>query len=278
VAVIDPMTARVVAQGTVPSAHPLIRNVFRYAHDALWIAQPGTLWRITATGEVRQTALPQGFTATTSTATARWLWLSDGGRLLRIDPADPSATRETAVPAGLGQLLGNGTGLYGTGTNSSEVSILDTDTGERRRSVRQPDGETVMAMVDAGDRVWAIGNCGNVMRVPDGMSTRVSDVSQDLPAVAGLGSLWVGDEVRSEVVRVSLRSGRVLARIPFVAADRDDPAFWIVAGQASVWVLDSNFADGVSRIDPTGNRVTRLTPGRHATPGLSAVVSGAPRR
>jgi hypothetical protein len=135
-----------------------------------------------------------------------------------------------------------------------------------------------MALVDAGDQVWATGNCGDVVRVADGAVrlTRITDVSQDLAVTAGLGALWAGDEAHSVVVRLSLRSGRILARIPFTAADPDDPAFRIVTGVASVWVVDSNFADGVSRLDPATNRIVRLTPARHATAGLSAVVSAAP--
>jgi hypothetical protein len=273
---IDPAAARVVAHTTVPPVHPLIHNEFRYAHGALWIAQPGKLWRITPTGTATATVLPPDFAPGTVAATARWLWLADGNRLVRVDPADPGAIQETTAPDEVRQLLGTPTDLYASGMNTSAVEILDADTGVLKQSFQLPAGDDATALIDTGEEVWVTSGCGDVVRIPDGAPTRIADVSQDLPAVAGLGSLWVGDEVRSQVVRVSLGSGRVIARIPFVAADPGDPAFRMVAGRASVWILDSNFADGVSRLDPDTDRITRLTRAGQATPGLSAVVSRAP--
>jgi streptogramin lyase len=94
---------------------------------------------------------------------------------------------------------------------------------------------------------------------------RISEVSQDLPAVAALGDLWVGDEITSEVVRIDGETGHVLARMPFAAADPDDPAFRLIAGPGSVWVVDG----GVARIDPVTDTVTRILP---SGSGLNAIA------
>jgi hypothetical protein len=282
VALIDPATASITKRATVPPVRPLVGNRLRHAHGALWIAQPGRLWRISPAGEVTSTNLPASFAPSTMVATTRWLWFADGIRLVRVDPTAPASTRETVLPRGVRQLLSNAAGLYAIGTNTSEIRELDPQTGTVLSSVQLPGQELVMSMVDARTQVWATGNCGDVLHVSGGSHprlsrTKISDVSQDLPAAASQDSLWVGDEVRSEIVRVSLRSGQILARIPFAAADTDDPAFSIVAGTASVWVVDGNFADGVSRVDQTANHVTRLTPAAHGTSGLSAVVSTPPQ-
>jgi streptogramin lyase len=103
------------------------------------------------------------------------------------------------------------------------------------------------------------------VRLADRLTVRISEVSQDLPSVVALGDLWVGDEVASEIVRVDGATGHVLARVPFTAADPDDPAFSLIAGPGSVWVVDG----GVARVDPLTNTVTRIVP---AGSGLSAVA------
>jgi hypothetical protein len=268
VALIDPARAAVIRHVAVPAVRPYVDNHAVYAHRALWIAQPGRLWRIGATGPATSSALPAGFRPSQLVATTRRLWLSAGHRLLRVDPADPAHPTETALDFGVGQLL-PANELYATGINSPVVHRLDPDTGTVAGTVRLAHDELASAMVGAGAQVWAVGNCGNLVRLQDRHVVRVSDVSQDLPAVAALGSLWVGDEVRSEIVRLDAATGHVLARIPFAAADPADPAFALLAGENTVWVLDG----GVSRVDPATDRVTRIVP---ATPGpgvLSAVVA-----
>ncbi len=281
-ALVDPAAASITARVTVPPVRPYTANRLLCAHGALWIAQPGRLWRITPAGVPTSYDLPAAFAPSAMTGTARWLWLADGKRLLRVDPAGPASTTETVLADGVRQLLDSSAGLYATGVNTSEIRELDPATGAVRSTVALPGHELVTSMVDAGTQLWATGSCGDVLRVTDRLhptvvATKVSDVSQDLPAVAASGSLWVGDEARSQVVRVSLQSGRVLARMPFAAADPDDPAFGIVAGRDSVWVVDGNLADGVSRVDPATGRVTRLAPTTRTSTGLSAVVSQPPR-
>jgi streptogramin lyase len=161
------------------------------------------------------------------------------------------------LPDGVGELSDG----YATGVNSPVVRRLDPDTGQVVGEVRMPHDELVMSLAGG----WAIGNCGSVVRLADRLTVRVADVSQDLPAVAAAGSLWVGDEVRSEIVRVDAATGQVVARMPFAASDPDDPAFFLVAGKSTVWVLDH----GVSKVDIAANRVTRVT----NLPGVASAVA-----
>jgi hypothetical protein len=255
VVVIDPATARVTGRNSLPVATPLMHNRLLVAHGALWISQPGKLTRVDRSGRIATSALPAGFMPSAAAATGRWLWLARGTRLLRIDPAGPATITETALPWLVGELT---TGedaeapeaLYASVINSPVVRRLDPTTGRPVGEVRLPRGELPRSLTGG----WAIGTCGDLVRLADRRTVRVSDVSQDFPTVAALGSLWVGDEVKSEIVRVDAVTGAVLARIPFAASDPDDPSFHLVAGRSTVWVLDR----AISRVDPATNRITRL--------------------
>lgn len=261
VALIDPATANVLRRANVEPARPLANNQVLFAHGYLWIVQPGQLWRISPAGKVSRSALPAGFGPWATAVTGRWLWLGGGNRLLRIDPASPAAVTEVAVPEKVGELAYAGDGFEATGINSPTVRRLDPDTGAVVGEITLSHGEQVLALAGG----WAIGNCGNVVRLADRLTVRISEVSQGLPSVAALGDLWVGDEITSEIVRIDGESGHVLARMPFPAADPDDPAFSLIAGPGSVWVVDG----GVARVDPVTNTVTRILP---AGPSLNAVA------
>jgi hypothetical protein len=45
-AVVDPATVRVVRRVPMAPARPLAKNHTHYLHEALWVAQPGQLWRV----------------------------------------------------------------------------------------------------------------------------------------------------------------------------------------------------------------------------------------
>jgi outer membrane protein assembly factor BamB len=284
VTLIDPVAAAVTRRAATGPARPAGANRLLFAHGALWIAQPGRLWRITPAGAVTRSALPGDLAPSSFAATGHWLWLAAGGRLLRLDPADPAAV--TSAPAATGtsasaaavtELVSAGGGMYATGVNSPVVRRLDPDTGAEVGSVRLAHGELALSLVAAGAQVWTVGNCGNLVRLADSYPVKISDVSQDLPAVAAQGSLLVADEVRSEVVRLDPDTGRVLARMPFAAADPDDPAFGLVPGRSTAWVLDGDFAAGVSRVDAPADRITRILSGRPGSGSVAAAVAAPPR-
>lgn len=285
VAIIDPVSARVVGEAAIPAATPLAANRPYAGHGALWVAQPGRLWRVLPTGAAASASLPAGFEPAAVAATDRWLWLASGRRLVRVDPATLATTAldELSVPTGISELLGTGRALFAVGWNQHEFWLLDPDSGARLATVGVGGGELVTNLVAAGDDVWASGNCGHVVQVPAtaagrSRSVRISDVSQDLPTAVGLGSLWVCDEVRSELVRVDLRTARVVSRSPVAAADPDDAAFRVVAGATSVWLIDGNLTDGVQRVDPVTGRTVRVVRPSRSPSGLSAVVAARPSR
>jgi hypothetical protein len=197
IVLVDPAGTRVTGWAMVEPARPLAHNRVSYAHGALWIAQPGRLWRVGSSGEVSSIQLPADFTATAAAATARWLWLADGRRLVRVDPANQTTmvADEVAVDVGIAHLMGGESRLLVVGWNKSEIWALDPDTGALRSSIQIPDGELVMSIVGADDDVWAMGNCGHALRVsgierPQVHKVTVSDISQDFDAAVALGSLW----------------------------------------------------------------------------------------
>lgn len=272
--VVDAAAATVVGRVDVPAVRPYAGNLVFFAHGSLWIAQPGRLWRVAGKGDATSTELPVDFAPRSVTTSDHWLWLTDGARLVRINPVKPRPGLQVALKTGVGQLA---TGIYATGLNSPEIRHLDPDDGHELATVRLDGEELALSIVGGGEQAWALGNCGNAMRLADRRQVRVSTVSQDLPATSAMGSLWVGDEDRSEVVRIDAVTGTVLARLPFAAADPDDPSFGLVAGRSTVWVLDGDFGGGVSRVDAAAGRVVRVLPGKPGTGGLSAVVSLPPR-
>jgi streptogramin lyase len=284
IAMADPGTARVVRRILVPPARPLAKNTLYAGHGALWIGQPGLLWRINPAGARTGIALPLGFAPGALTATSRWIWATDGRRLMRIDPAGRAVSFHQAPPvtSGIQDLLGTSHGLYATGVNQPTVWTLDPDTATERYSAYLHGGQLALGMIDTGTETWAVGNCADLVNVTDtgrlqARSVKISDVSQDLPTAAALGSLWVCDEVASELVRVDPRTGSTLARIPFHAADPDDPAFAVIAGRRTVWLIDTNLAGGISQVDPAANRISRLVASHGVSPGVSAVVAARPR-
>jgi hypothetical protein len=274
---VDPVRARITKRTRIQPARPLGNNTPVYAHGALWIVQPGRLWRVSASGKV--SALPLGLRPSAVTATRRWLWLAGGGRLLRVHPAGKTTTA-TALPVPAADLTGTRSGLFAVGGNSPVIWTLDPDTGATRSSIKVGGGEDVAYLLDTGAEPWAIGNCGNVMKVSatgQVSKTRVSDVSQIFPAAIAAGSLWVADEANSSLVRIDVRTGTVLARLRVRAGDPGDPAFIVVAGRRSVWLVDSDLANGVQRVDPATNAVVRLAPSKGVS-SVTAVVAAPPRK
>jgi outer membrane protein assembly factor BamB len=283
ITMVDPVRARVTGTVAIPPARPLADLNLSYAHGALWVSQSGRMWRIRPSGAVTPVALPPDFQPTAWATTDHWLWL--GGRdrrLIRVDPVTATATigGQLPVDTGTSSLFAGREGLFASGPNSSDIWILDPETAARK-SVVHIKGELVSSLVDGGQDVWAIGNCGTAMRLSGSAPTpvgrvRVSDVSQDFPATVALGSLWIGDEVYSELIRLDLATGKVTARLAVPAADPDEPAFGPVAGAKSLWLIDGNLANGVLRVDPATNRVVRLAGSTGVSLGQTAVVSSPP--
>jgi hypothetical protein len=276
IAIVDPARATVTGRAAVPAADPPGAIQLTHTGGALWIVQPGRLWRVTPAARVSEIPLPSGFEVHEAAATPRALWLADGGgALVRVDPGKLTAAPGPRLPAPAA-LTGGDNGLYAVPVNKPTVWLLDPANGALRSTVEMPRGELAFGILEAGADQWLVGNLGTVAKVSDGSvtrHTRVSDTSQDFPSAMALGSLWVCDEVDSKLIRVDLARATVTARIGVDAADPDDPAFAVVAGERSVWLVDTDFADGVQRIDPETNRAVRLSASSGSAAGVTAVVA-----
>jgi hypothetical protein len=276
ITLVDPVRAEIVGQVSLPAARPLADNQISYAHGALWVAQPGRLWRLDPTGDPVPTDLPAGFGSAVIATTDRWLWLASGRQLVRIDPAS-RAVATVPVSFDVSVLSGTSTSLYAAGINSRAVSVLAPDTGAVRSFVRFPGEEYVSAVATAGTTAWAIGS-DSVQRIDDGgrsAPTSVCSPGGDLTAVAALGSLWVAADIDSTVIRVDLDTGQVRARIRYDAEDPDDPEYTVVAGQRTVWVLDG--VNTVARVDPDTDGILHVPTGRDQSFAVAAVAAPSPR-
>ena len=275
-AIVDPVACRVRTRLTVPQARMPGLVATSCAHGALWFARAGELARVSGTGELTVTELPDGFgdgagLAPAVAATSDWLWLGRGdqwpergNRLLRVDPATAGITLSARMPGvHIDGLVAGPPGLVATAVNQPDVFVLDPDTGAPRWSTQLPDGSMIVTPYLAGDSVWAVGAEGTAIRLGDAGTPAAATVafgedSTDYATAAALGSLWIADEEWSTVIRVDADTGDILARIPVTSGEPDSPAFRPVAGESAVWVVDYNGADGVSRIDPATNQAIQV--------------------
>ena len=286
VAVIDPRGARVRSRASVPMASPPADVQVVAAFGVLWIAHSGGLWRVTSSGRVSQIGLPQGLSPGLVVVFGGRLWLVDRGtrRLASVTATGATVSLAGWAPVGgIGLALFAGrAGLFFVPVNSSRAWLWDPHTATTVSTVSLPHGELISNMLAAGPDMWAVGNLGTVASITGGRSAtvsqtvRISDTSQDFPAAVGLSSLWVCDEVYSRLLRVESSTGRVSARMAVSADDSDDPAFAVVSGRRSIWLIDTNFADGVMRVDPAAGRVARLARSTGVSSGVTAVVAAPP--
>jgi DNA-binding beta-propeller fold protein YncE len=135
----------------------------------------------------------------------------------------------------------------------SRLIRVDTRTGKTVRSVRL--SGPVIAVTSGFTSIWALDAGGTLYRL-NATGRVVMRIA--VPAAApynvwiGGGSVWVAADQGAEVVRLSPRTNRVVARIPV----GDGPADMAFSG-ATAWVV--NHRDRVlTRIDLATNRSTKL--------------------
>lgn len=280
---IDPATKRIKARATIPAVRPWWANRLYFGHGSLWIAQPGRLWRVDSTGKALASRLPAGFIPNAMAATKRWLWLAGGRRIVRVNPETRRADAAAALPSGVSALVSTGGRMAAANGSQPQVLLLDPNTAKLQSVVNIPGGELISGLYAAATHIWVTGKCGNALRIAGpGVSephkVRVSTIRQDLPAGASAGSFWVADKATAQLLRVDVSSGAVQARLPIPAADGGGtPAFAVVAGWRSVWLVESDLAKGVSLVEPDGHKITRLPPPEGASGAVSAAVGPAPR-
>jgi streptogramin lyase len=130
-------------------------------------------------------------------------------------------------------------------------------------------------IVVAGDRVWVAGVSPGVAVFRPGTGERVGSVAIEgelcgAPDVA-FGSVWFPTCGPSSVVRVSVASQEVTARIPLELPPEGE--FTIGAGEGGVWaVLEPAGGSGrLARIDPASDRVAEVL---EVAPGAWSVRAG----
>ena len=147
---------------------------------ATWVVQPGRLWKITTSGAAESFDLLDSFPQQAMAATAHWLWLTDGKRLLRIDPANAASSRRS-VPSDVEQLLANADGLVATAAHGRVIRRLDPETGEVLSSV-PVGGQESAALVDGGSQLWGVVRLVPANHGTSGLSAVVAQAPGARPA------------------------------------------------------------------------------------------------
>jgi virginiamycin B lyase len=130
-----------------------------------------------------------------------------------------------------------------------------TDLARRYRTAEVTVGGSPDWQVVAFGSLWVANDQrAQIQRISTATNRVVSVVDVDSPCagmVAAAGTVWAPDCGRQQIVRISPRTGQVVARI---AADLSDPEGYIAAGAGRVWFVSS--AGELDGIDATSNRVT----------------------
>ena len=166
---------------------------------------------------------------------AVWVTVTDG-RLLRVDPSDPEATRLTASPTGeLDGLDVGADGVWTFDTYDGSIIRFDPETLEPDQPIRVSGGVDEIAL--AGGSVWVLDrSAGTVFPLGSSNSTQVGDHPTVMSA--GFDELWVGDEDGS-VYRVDPLTGestlvyRAGGPVNAVIPDADGEVLWLDVGASS---------------------------------------------
>jgi DNA-binding beta-propeller fold protein YncE len=276
---VDPRAAQVTGRATVPGAANLVGLAASVAGDALWVAHHGRAWRIDSGAHVTSTPLPADFTPECATATSRWLWLAADDRLARIDAAGRTPAHLVDLPASAAvrTLVTGSDAMYAVSQDGARTWVLDLLTGQVRSELNV--GEAVSEIFPVGPDLWIAGMARTVHRVRAGRVETFTVVPDGIVIESGVvfaGSMWLCVLDPNELVEVDLNTATVSGRVPVEVAEPEDPNFWAYAGARSLWVLDADFYNGISRVDPIAGRARKLVP----TTGItmrSVVAAPTPR-
>jgi hypothetical protein len=274
---VDPEAARITGRAAVPGAANLLGLTALVAQDALWVAHHGHAWRIDSRARVTSIPLPAGFVPRSAAATARWLWLAADDGLARIDPAGRTAAQFVDLPAGMSiaRIVAGPEALYAAGPDSTRLWELNSQTGHMTSELNV--GESVSGIFPVGSDLWLAGQDRTIHRVRAGNVETFTALPDGLMIESGLvfaGSMWLCVLDPNELIRVDLGTGTAGRRVPVEVAEPEDPNFWAYAGARSLWVLDADFYNGISRVDPIAGRARKLVPTTGIT--MRSVVAAAP--
>lgn len=263
VVAVDPAAARIIGRAAVPPAKNLLGLASTAAHGALWIAQHDTLFRVGPDARSSHTALPSGLSPAALAATANALWIAGHDQLVRIDLAGPGAVRSVPLPPGasVGDLTAGTHSLYALSADRTRLWILNADTGEVLSALVFD--EAVSALYPVAEDLWVAGD-RTLRRVREGKAdppiTSLTDGSFVDSSDLFQGAIWAAATDRCEVDRTDLATGRVTATVAVEVAELEDPSFGVYAGKRALWVLDGDFYNGISRIDPQTATARKVVP------------------
>ncbi len=206
-------------------------------------------------------------------ADAAWTLNADDRTISRID----LKARKLAGTFGTGSTptdLAVGYGSLWVGDSSSAIGRFDLETGRRTTTIRLPRGppaggragESRIAL--AAGSAWAINPDGTISRI-DAETNEIVATVHGIAAsaiAAGAEGIWVIDQSRSAVARISPRSNRVAQSIRLMAGSMND----IAVGSGAVWVTDP-FGGALWRVEPGPPSLTKTI---DVGPGGAVVDAG----
>jgi outer membrane protein assembly factor BamB len=211
------------------------------------------------------------------------VWVVDfgGARVLRIDPATNRVVARIPVRGGAGGIaVGAGAVWVTSGEGGDQrhgwVQRLDPTRNQVVATIDVPGG-LLWDVVVSGQSVWLGSTLGRLWRLDPRRNQVTATVKTTQiegagpPGIghlaAGAGAIWTGGD--GQLLRLDARSGRLVARIPWVAGGQDADA---AVGAGSVWFASG---DRLLHVDPATNRqVATATIPELASAGI-AVGAGA---
>jgi DNA-binding beta-propeller fold protein YncE len=182
---------------------------------------------------------------------AAWTLNADDRTISRID----RKTHEVLSTFGTGSAptdLAVGYGSLWVGNAASSIARFDLQTGRRTTTIRLPPGppsgaragESQIAI--AAGSAWTINRDGSISRI-DARTNKMATIHGVAASAiaAGENGIWLIDQSRSAVERISVRSNRVAQRIHLSAGSLND----LAVGAGAVWVTDP-FGGLLWRVDP----------------------------
>jgi hypothetical protein len=224
---------------------------------AVWAASGEWLFRVDASGDVRQIAIGHELTSVVATRSAVWVTRvgSTLGQLVRVDPASGRVVARTTVGGGPVAVVSALGSVWVANTSPSSVMRVDPGTNRVVATVLADRFSSSLAVTDG--LVWAGGTAppnvaagsasGAVLGLDaDGRVVRTIGLPRPVAGIAAAGEeLWAIDTAIATIGRldrISLTRGRIVAtrrvgRTPVAVA----------IGAGAVWV--ANFGDGtIARI------------------------------
>jgi YVTN family beta-propeller protein len=231
------------------------------AGRSLWLTEPssGDVVRVdTASGDVERISV--GGEPGPLAVGAKAVWIADpteGGRLIRIDPAIDRATQIIplggASPAALEYAQDH---LWVAEPSEQRVLVFNAVSGTLERTIGLPLHPTSLAF--ATGTLWAADYDANTVAE---IAPRTGVIATTVhvgggPAALAVGddSIWVANAQDSTVDRIDPLNGSVTAAIPVGSS----PSSLAVAS-SGIWV-GNEYSETVSRIDPASDTVRQTVP------------------